>query len=311
MDVRFLKFLTIISVMVSMTACSMSPTYINESDAGKSGEVSVTGINSVHFKFAPEFHQQPPKCVAVLPLKVEEGNDLFSESEVKIDEQALINLRRALYSHLSPYPYRDVELGFVDKKIAQYGQRPEGYNRLGKALSCDTLLVGEVFDYDTQFFGVYSQTSVGVKLKLLRASDNKVLWQGRHVAASHGGSIPLTPVDIAMGLYSATNNISDEQIVRVGDDLFRRLLVTWDKKDGSETFSATTRARYERPKRTYYVTARQLNLRTGPGMQYDAEIILKKDATLALVNERHIPWLQVKMDDGRLGYVHERYVLAR
>ena len=83
------------------------------------------------------------------------------------------------------------------------------YSRLAKHLDCDSLLLGEVTDYDAQFFCIYSQASVGIKLRLILAKDNRQLWQGRHIAASHGGSLPLTPVDIALGLYSATNNISD------------------------------------------------------------------------------------------------------
>jgi tetratricopeptide (TPR) repeat protein len=54
-----------------------------------------------------------------------------------------------------------------------------------------------------------------------------VLWEGRHVAISHGGSVPLDPVGIAITLFDAASNVlGEEQILRVTDDLSRRLVST-------------------------------------------------------------------------------------
>ena len=308
MRLGYIKTILAGLLVLSVSACSLSPTYINEAAPVK-GQAQVTGINPVHFKFDPEFHTSPPQCIAVLPLRKQFKTTFLPETGPEISETELKQLRRVLYSHLVPYHYKDVELARVNKAVKKYSDLPVSYSRLVKNLDCDSLLLGEVTDYDAQFFGIYSQASVGIKLRLIRAKDNHQLWQGRHIAASHGGSLPLTPVDIALGLYSATNNISDEQIVRVGDDLFRRLLLTWDRSEELDQ-QGIFQAKSGSDPSSFYVTTHYLNLRSGPGMKYSADTVLKQNDVLTLLNERHTPWLQVQRADGKLGYVHQRYISA-
>ena len=61
---------------------------------------------------------------------------------------------------------------------------------------------------------------------MIRAVNSEVLWEGRHVAESHGGDVPLSPVGLAVGILKAAINLDEEQIFRVIDDLSRRLVST-------------------------------------------------------------------------------------
>jgi hypothetical protein len=240
-----------------------------------------------------------------MPLRKQVETIFLPEAGPLITDTELKQLRRVLYSHLAPLHYKDIEIARVNAAVAKYGELPASYPRIGAELGCDSLLLGDVTDYDTEFYGVYSQTSIGIKLRLVRTVDNQLLWQGRHIASSHGGSIPLTPVDIAMGLYSATTNISEAQVVRVGDDLFRRLLSTWERRDELDK-QGVALAKQEQA--AFYVTSQQLNFRTGPGMKFSASTVLKQNDQLTLLNEQHSPWMQVKLQGGQLGYVHQRYI---
>lgn len=244
-----------------------------------------------------------------MPLSEQVKTVFLPETDLEISDTELEQLRRSLYSQLAPYSYKDVELDRVNQVVRQYSDLPSNYRLLSEKLNCDTLLFGEVTDYETQFFGIYSQTSVGIKLRLIRAKDNYPLWEGRHIATSHGGSFPLTPVDIAMGLYWASNNVSDEQIIRVSDDLFRRLLLTLERDSETEQYSVISTAS-TKDEAAFYVKSNYLTLRSGPGMKFSASTVLKQNDVLMLMNERHMPWLQVKMSDGQLGYVHQRYLAA-
>ncbi len=308
MGLNFIKTILAGALVLSVSASAMSPTYINEGTQ-TSGQGQATGMSPVHYTFDPEFHRSPPNCIAVMPLRRQVKTAFLPETGPEISDIELKQLRRVLYSHLAPYPYKDVELARINQAVKKYSDSPVSYRGLAKHLDCDSLLVGEVTDFGTQFFGIYSQTSVGIKLRLIRAKDNHQLWQGRHIASSHGGSFPLTPVDVAMGLYYATSNISDEQIVRVGDDLFRRLLLTWDRSDALDLQRAM-QAKVESRSSDFYVKPRHLNLRSGPGMKFSASTVLKQNDVLTLLDERHTPWLQVKMSDGQLGYVHQRYIAS-
>jgi len=310
MGLDFIKIILVGALVLSVSACGMSPVYINEAVQMEGGRGQATGMNPVHFKFDPAFHHSPPKCIAVMPLRKKLTTAFLPETGPEISDIELKQLRRVLFSHVAPYPYKDVELARVNQAVRTYSDLPVSYRGLAKHLDCDSLLLGEVTDYNTQFFGVYSQTSVGIKLRLVRAQDNHQLWQGRHIASSHGGSFPLTPVDLAMGLYSATSNISDEQIVRVGDDLFRRLLLTWDRSEELDQQGIMQAKVESRDVSPFYVKTDYLNLRSGPGMKFGASTVLKQNDVVMLLNERHTPWLQVKLSDGQLGYVHERYIAA-
>jgi hypothetical protein len=308
MSLGFRKAVSIVLLVLGVSACSTKPVYINEAVQAE-GHGQTMASSPIHFKFDPAFHRSPPSCIAVMPLSKQVKTVFLPETDLAVSDLELELLRRALYSHLAPHSYKDVELDLVNQAVKKYSDLPSNYRLLSEQLKCDTLLFGEVTDYETQFFGIYSQTSVGIKLRLIRAKDNYQLWEGRHIATSHGGSFPLTPVDIAMGLYWASSNVSEEQIVRVSDDLFRRLLLTLERDNDTAQYSVMPTVS-KVGGAAFYVKTNHLTLRSGPGMKFSASIALKQNEVLTLLNERHTPWLQVKMSDGQLGYVHQRYLAA-
>jgi len=198
-----------------------TPTYVDqglqESDAsgGFPGQVA--------FRVYDAYTRQPPGCVAVLPFAVPPGSE--SQADLRIDQATTV--RRAIYAHLAPQGKRDVELARVDFLLARSGIEAEGDPKaLGAALGCSSVLRGQVTEYGSQFLGVYSRVAVGADLELVRTTDGAVLWEGRHVAESHGGSVPLSPIGLAMGVIEAASNVREEQVLRVIDDLARRLVGT-------------------------------------------------------------------------------------
>ena len=119
MRLGYIKTILACLLVLSVSACSLSPTYINEAAPVK-GQAQVTGINPVHFKFDPEFHTSPPQCIAVLPLRKQFKTTFLPETGPEISETELKQLRRVLYSHLVHYPYKDVELARVNKAVKKY-----------------------------------------------------------------------------------------------------------------------------------------------------------------------------------------------
>lgn len=212
-----------VALTLAVAACG-TPAYV---DRGKGEESSPLRPNEVLFTLADSFHAAPPACVAVLPLEVRvPENDQAGQAP---------QLRRVLYGHLAPQGRRGVPLARVDHVLS--GLTPEqraDTRKLGEALGCDTLLSGEVVRYGSEFFGFYSRVSVGAKLRLVRAASGETLWEGEHVAVSHGGSLPLSPVGVALGILEAAGNVNDEQCLRLSDDLARRLVSTIPEAPPSE-----------------------------------------------------------------------------
>lgn len=329
---RFYRVLSFSFILFLMTGCaSLSPTYIDDGAVVKNDKKNVA-FNPVHFKVAESFKTSPPNCIAILPFRKNVSEDASNNERVRntlldLNDDVLEQLRWNLYSHLAPYSYRDVELESVNKAILKQGNTSLNYPALGSALKCDALLLAEVIDYSTEHFGFYSQASVGVRMTLFKAENNEVLWEGNHVAKSQGGSVPLTPVDIVVGIYSATENVSDEQLVRVEDDLFRRLLSTWNSTtdsviDGVEQqlkLAQVEEANQQLTRRSssqdelfpFQVSVQNLYLRSGPGKSFSPKDVLEQNETLAMLDQQNLPWVQIKMSDGRLGYVNSKYIASR
>ncbi len=203
---------------ILLSSCT-SPTYVVKEE----GSETLSDLGSqVIFKVTDAYKENPPDCVAVLPFD-KPGKD--SGEKITVDQAEAV--RRAFYAHLSPQGKRDIEIPRIDFVVSKMdvSSRKEP-SALGENLRCMALVRGDVIEYSTNFFGVYSRVAVGANLNMVRADDGAILWEGRHVAQSHGGSVPLSPIGLAMGIIEAANNVRDEQILRIIDDLARRLVNT-------------------------------------------------------------------------------------
>lgn len=199
-------------IAVLLAACA--PAYVDRE--GGSGEAGVL-TPTVFFHLHGSYREAPPDCVAVLPLAPPSEDDTLKAESV----------RRAFYAHLAPQGKREVELARVDHVLAALSPEDKGdLGRLGQRLRCAALVTGRVTEHSSRFFGVYSRVAVGADLRMVRAADGALLWEGRHVAESHGGSLPLSPIGLAMGVLDAATNVNEEQTLRVIDDLARRLVST-------------------------------------------------------------------------------------
>lgn len=186
--------------VAAVAACS-SPSYV---DASKQSGSADALMNEVVFQVHGGFDAPKPDCVAVMPFEASEG--------ISIAEREAI--RNAIYEHLAPR-VREVPLADVDRLAAD----PE-------SLHCATVLEGKVTHYGTTFLGPLSHAGVGADLRLRRVSDNTVLWEGRHIASSIDGGVPMDPLSAVSAVLSALTNIRGEQPARLTDDLARRLVST-------------------------------------------------------------------------------------
>lgn len=213
-----MKKLVVLFVLVSLGGCS-SPVF---RDKGATGGTDQNFPNQVTYQLMNAYKASPPDCIAILPFTSNEDG----ESAEKTRQNAE-NVRRAFYAHLAPQGKRDVEIPRVNFVVSTLSEKEKTDNPLvGKKLNCDALVTGTVTEYGSNFFGVYSRVAVGADLAMHRAKDGALLWEASHVAESHGGSVPLSPIGLALGIVEAANNVREEQIYRIIDDLARRLVST-------------------------------------------------------------------------------------
>ena len=196
----------LVLLLLALTGCSR-PHYVDE---GAGDATALVGQN-VNFQVFEAYKTAPPDCVAILPLAAD-----------SLEQGQLV--RQSLFAHLATQSKRGVRLERVDHEA---GQTAGNVAALGQRLHCGAFIQGKVTEYGGDFLLLYSRVAVGVDLQMIRASDGTILWSGRHVAVSYGGTVPLDLVGVGMSVADAVGNLTnDEQVLRLTDDVARRLVST-------------------------------------------------------------------------------------
>lgn len=207
--------LALAAVVAALSGCT-SPVYV---DKGQGEQAVPLALNLVEFQVHEAWRTAPPACIAILPLGGPERGEL--------DTGRIEAVRRAIYAHLAPQGRRVVKPARVDFVLAAMPDAERGdMAQLGRRLDCDGLLSGRVTESGAQFLAVYSRVATGAELRMVRAGDGVLLWEGRHTASLHGGGLPISPIGVAMGILDAARNMDEEQTLRAIDDLARRLATT-------------------------------------------------------------------------------------
>ena len=171
------------------------------------------------YQISEELTKSPPRTVAILPMVNRTHSD-----------QAFDVVRRTLYNHFSSLRYVDLELYQVDARLkgAQLKNAEEvaqsSSTTLGEILGVDAVIYGEITHYDRIFAGLYSQVSVGARLRMMDTKTGKLLWQGEHTARKHQGGFATTPVGLILTVVSTAINVREVELFRTSDDLFRTMV---------------------------------------------------------------------------------------
>ncbi|MCK9392499.1 MAG: DUF799 family lipoprotein, partial [Syntrophales bacterium] len=173
------------------------------------------------YKVYPAMENAKPRTVAVLPF-----------TDVSSSQQGAQAVRRGFYNHFSSLTFRDMELWRVDDLLKKAGltdaaiinQTPA--KDLGKILGTDAIVYGEISNFDKLFAVLYSQVSVGAKLRMYDARTGELLWTGDHVVRIHEGGISTNPIGLVATIIATAMNVRDIQLLRACDDLFRGMVLT-------------------------------------------------------------------------------------
>ncbi len=200
---------------LALASCK-TPSYVEEEPSAKPS-ANLPLSSEVSYSVADNYKKEAIECIAVSKFTIEHKDDGYAD----IDQAAVT--RKSVYGVLSAKNYRDIELARVDFKANELG----GYTPKGllKSLDCDALIQGEVLAFKNDYFVTYSVTTVELELTLVSRSGS-VLWNARHAASSHEGAMPLSPLSLLSGIFTATTNQQDEVGFQMVDAAARRLLKT-------------------------------------------------------------------------------------
>jgi hypothetical protein len=199
----------LITCVLSITGCATLPVE-RSSGYAKQSDVDVVVVES-----SQELKSNPLSCIAVFPLTAK-----------KSDLKGAELIRKELHAHLAPTGIRLVTLQRVDAAVKMTDNSLGDLNAsVAKSIGCDTIMVGEVTEKSSRYYGVYSEVRAGANIQIIRASTGDVLWQGSHTAVIRGGGIPFGIGSFVMNSVFAGMNLYGDQEVWVVQDLARRIVL--------------------------------------------------------------------------------------
>ena len=176
-------------------------------------------LPEVQYAINDNFDLDDINCIAVGKII-----DKSDKKEFKFLNKTIL-VRQAIYGHLSPRNYQDIEL----HKVASVMKSNKNNVSILRNLDCDALIEGEITQFQNRFYLAYSSTNVGLKL-FLKNKSSETLWKASHTASSRAGTLPLSPIGIATGIFSATSNTEEEIALQMLDTVVRRILKTLPKR---------------------------------------------------------------------------------
>ena len=189
----------------------------NAADRGSKGLRTLMGGNKAESVDA----QNPTVWSNIHCIAVGRVEDVALEDDfLHLEKEALV--RNALYGHLAPRKYKDVELALVDEYLYGPSKISDSLELLS-SLECDALLRAKITKFTNEFYVTYSVTKVGLSVDLINAKK-EVIWSVSKEARSDAGAIPLSPFGLASGLFFATRNKHDEIAFRMIDAVARQVL---------------------------------------------------------------------------------------
>ncbi len=189
----------------------------NAADRGSKGLRALIGSNKAESVDA----QNPTVWSNIHCIAVGRVEDVALEDDfLHLEKEALV--RNALYGHLAPRKYKDVELALVDEYLSGSSKIFDSQDLLS-SLECDALLRAKITKFTNEFYVTYSVTKVGLSVDLINAKK-EVIWSVSKEARSDAGAIPLSPFGLASGLFFATRNKHDEIAFRMIDAVARQVL---------------------------------------------------------------------------------------
>lgn len=153
-----------------------------------------------------EYEQRKPTVIAVLPM----DNMTFDQESSRI-------LREEVYKRLLAGGYKKIDEVEVDAAMERLGIQVAGqlaaisFERLGRELNCDAVIMGQVDQSGTQHQVVYDAVAVSCSLSLIDCRTGDELWHAEQWRAAHR-QIQADPINMFLNVI-AHRTISREQML--------------------------------------------------------------------------------------------------
>jgi len=192
-------------------------------------------------QIAEDYQERPPLRIAVLPF-ADDGPANFiinkvpvsfrNESERQQWAWTYSNrLRKAVAGYLARREFIVVNLLTVDAVLVSRGidNREKlmavSSKTLGEWLGADTLVYGELVDYEAYYFLLVASWRVGVNLRMVSAIDGRETFSAAHTRYSVDLRPAFSPMDIALNSLLTTLELREVKLARAEEEVGREIVL--------------------------------------------------------------------------------------
>ncbi|HJU10441.1 MAG TPA: GNA1162 family protein [Candidatus Binataceae bacterium] len=190
-------------------------------------------------KIAPDYDARPPERIAVLPF-VDHGNAQYRVDKIALTRRVgtrqaewawtyANRLRRSMAGQLSEREFTIIPIPEVDVALQDHGidtwkkLMDVPPQELGRWLGADTVVYGEVMDYDAYYALLVSAWEVGVKVQLVSTRDGRQLFESSDSRYSVNLQPAFDMVDFGVNSGLSLLQLRDVTLARAEDEVSREI----------------------------------------------------------------------------------------
>lgn len=202
---------------------------------------------SATFEHSVDFNPREPLRVAVLPFYQTDSGKIVP---AKVDSSILVDNLPLVSSRLGASPASFVQgvvqqdlkktsldlvsPGYVQAQLGHHGFVAGGEieiekilgttpQDLGELLGADALLFGNLTEWSRAYYGIQSQSTVGIDMRLIRAKDGKVLFTA-HANDSEGRGLTGIPTGFSSAFLEPIAGLDSEVIQQLSERTVNTML---------------------------------------------------------------------------------------
>ncbi len=172
----------------------------------------------VAFQMKPAFFHRPPSCAAVVSTSAKVPAVIRRAVEESVERHLATKFQRAIGGG----PSRRIAT-----RIAVDLDHAEDRKIFARQTKCGGIVEVRLDAVEDDYMVLWTNRTVGISLRLIRASDGVLLWQAQHKAGRGDGGLPFSPLSLPVSIARAARIKGDPEIFHsIADDAVRRMMRT-------------------------------------------------------------------------------------
>ncbi len=200
-----------------------------------------TDPGHVRYVVSHAYQAHPPRRVAVLPFCNQvsgnymlDGVALTRRNKLERDEWAWTNanrLRREVAGSLAAREFAIVPIPVVDAVLGYRGVntcrklKAVSPEELGRWLDADTVVYGEVLDYNAFYYFLAAGWRIGAKIRVVSTRDGHNFFSARDTRYAVDLRPAFDPLDILLNSATTTTSLRDVELARAEWEVVREIML--------------------------------------------------------------------------------------